>query len=57
MKKTFSRFQIAYIHVILLLLITLHFGYKHFKKKAPSPILMIVLSAGLGILFLSLIHI
>ena len=37
--------------VILLLLITLHFGYKHFKKKAPSPILMIVLSAGLGILF------
>ena len=51
MKKTFSRFQIAYIHVILLLLITLHFGYKHFKKKAPSPILMIVLSAGLGILF------
>ena len=27
--------------VILLLLITLHFGYKHFKKKAPSPILMI----------------
>ena len=37
--------------VILLLLIILHFGYKHFKKKAPSPILMIVLSAGLGILF------
>ena len=37
--------------VILLLLITLHFGYKHFKKKAPSPILMIVLSAGFGILF------
>ena len=37
--------------VILLLLITLHFGYKHFKKEAPSPILMIVLSAGLGILF------
>ena len=37
--------------VILLLLITLHFGYKRFKKKAPSPILMIVLSAGLGILF------
>lgn len=40
--------------VILLLLITLHFGYKHFKKKAPSPILMIVLSAGLGILFYAL---
>ena len=37
--------------VILLLLIILHFGYKHFKKEAPSPILMIVLSAGLGILF------
>lgn len=37
--------------VILLLLITLHFGYKHLKKKAPSPILIIVLSAGLGILF------
>ena len=36
---------------VVLLLITLHFGYKHFKKKAPSPILMIVLSAGLGILF------
>ena len=39
------------LDVILLLLIILHFGYKHFKKKAPSPILMIVLSAGLGILF------
>lgn len=36
---------------VFLILITIHFLYKKIQKRKPSPILMILLSAGLGILF------
>ena len=36
---------------VFLILITIHFLYKKIQKRNPSPILMILLSAGLGILF------
>lgn len=36
---------------VFVVLIAIHFLYKKFQKKNPSPILMILLSAGLGILF------
>ena len=37
--------------VVFALLWAVHFAYKKVIKKAPSPIGMIVLAAGLGILF------
>ena len=37
--------------LILLLLCLINAGMKKWKKKKPSPILMILISAGLGILF------
>ncbi len=37
--------------ILLALLIAIHFGYKMLTKKKPSPILMILISAGMGILF------
>ncbi len=40
--------------IILAILFAVHFGYKHFTKKAPSLFLMILLSAGLGLLFYSM---
>lgn len=36
--------------LIFCILLAIHFGYKWIQKKAPSPILMILISAGLGIL-------
>ncbi len=39
--------------IILLVLFTIHFAYKHITKKKPSPIFMILLSAGLGMLLYS----
>ena len=35
--------------LIFLLLIAIHFGIKKATKKSPSPILMILISAGIGI--------
>ena len=40
--------------IILALLITIHIVFKKIKKKKPSPILMILISAGLGIAFYSI---
>ena len=39
--------------VILAILLTIALTFKRIKKKKPSPILMIVISAGLGMLFYS----
>ncbi len=39
--------------IILLTLFSFHFAYKRTTKKKPSPILMILLSAGLGMLLYS----
>ncbi len=39
--------------IILLTLFAIHFAYQHITKKKPSPILMILLSAGLGMLLYS----
>lgn len=36
--------------VIFVVLFAVHFGYKRVSKKSPSPILMILLSAGAGML-------
>ncbi len=36
--------------VIIAVVATIHFTYKYFKKKAISPIILIVISAGLGML-------
>jgi len=40
----------AKLWIILALLLVFHFLYKKKTAKKPSPILMIVISAGLGIL-------
>ncbi len=37
--------------IIFFLLIAIHIVFQKVRKKAPSPILMILISAGLGILF------
>lgn len=37
--------------LIFAILLLLGFLFSHFKKKAPSPIFMLLLSAGLGIVF------
>ena len=36
---------------VVALLAAVHFGYRKLRQKAPSPIAMILLSAGLGVLF------
>ncbi len=36
--------------VIIAVVATIHFTYKYFKKKAISPIVLIIISAGLGML-------
>ncbi len=41
--------------VIFLVVATIHFCYKRLKKKAPSPIILIIFSALLGVLFYGLI--
>jgi chromate transporter len=40
--------------IILSILVTLSLIWKKLKKKKPSPILMIIISAGLGMFFYSL---
>lgn len=40
--------------LIFILLISGGLIFKHFKKKMPSPILMILISAGLGLIFYSI---
>lgn len=37
--------------LVLFLLVAVHLGAKRFLHKAPTPIVMILLSAGLGLLF------
>jgi chromate transporter len=39
--------------IILAILVTISLIFKKIKKKKPSPILMIIISAGLGMLFYS----
>ena len=41
--------------VVFLIVATIHFCFKRVKKKAPSPIVLIILSAFLGIIFYGLI--
>ena len=40
--------------IILAILIAIALVFKKIKKKKPSPILMIVISAGLGMIFYSI---
>ncbi len=40
--------------IILAILVTVAFAFKKIRKKKPSPILMILLSAGLGMIFYSI---
>ena len=40
--------------IILAILVSIAFVFKKIKKKKPSPILMILISAGLGMLFYSI---
>ena len=40
--------------IILSILVLLSLGFKRIKKKTPSPILMILISAGLGMLLYSI---
>ncbi len=39
--------------IILVVLLAIHFAYKMISKKKPSPILMILISAVMGILLYS----
>ncbi len=39
--------------IILAALFVIHYGYKLLRKKKPSPIIMILISAGLGVLLYS----